>query len=154
MVDREIISIGSDHAGFDYKEMIKAWLMRNNYRVMDHGTFDKDSTDYPDYVHPLANSIEDGTARLGVLICGSANGVAMTANKHQGVRAAICWNNELAALSRQHNNANVICFAERFMEKELVLAMLETFLKTEFEGGRHQRRVEKIALNISLETVK
>ncbi|MCL4115088.1 UNVERIFIED_CONTAM: hypothetical protein GTU68_049502 [Idotea baltica] len=112
---------------------------------MDFGTHDKNSTDYPDYVHPLATAIEKQEHDFGILICGSSNGVCMTANKHQGVRAAICWNKELAELARLHNNANVVCFAERFMPIELVLEMTDAFLNTDFEGGRHQRRVDKMS---------
>lgn len=144
MLTKKPIAIASDHAGFDYKTELKDYLLENNYQVMDFGTFDKTSTDYPDYVHPLATAIEKEEHDFGILICGSSNGVCMTANKHQGIRAAICWNEELATLSRLHNNANVICFAERFMPIELVKTMTETFLKTEFEGGRHGRRVDKI----------
>lgn len=139
------IAIAADHAGFDYKAKIKAHLLEKGIQVMDFGTFDKESTDYPDYVHPLATAIENEEHDLGILICGSANGVCMTANKHQDIRAAICYNVELAQLARQHNNANVICFAERFTEIETVLEMTDAFLATEFEGGRHQRRVGKIS---------
>ncbi len=139
------IAIASDHAGFDYKKSIKDHLLNKGLQVVDYGTFDKESTDYPDHVHPLAEAIERAEHELGILICGSSNGVCMTANKHQGVRAAICWNTELAALARQHNNANVICFAERFMSLELVLEMTDVFLSTEFEGGRHGRRVDKMS---------
>lgn len=145
MTTNKSIAIASDHAGFDYKDAIIKHLTEQDFQVLDFGTFSKDSTDYPDYVHPLANAIEAQEHDFGILICGSSNGVCMTANKHQNVRAAICWNLELAELARLHNNANVICFAERFMPLELVLKMLDKFLKTEFEGGRHQRRVGKIS---------
>jgi ribose 5-phosphate isomerase B len=138
------VAIGSDHAGFQYKEQLKAWLTQQGWQVSDKGTHSTDSTDYPDYAHPVAQMVEDGNAAAGILICGSGNGVCMTANKHKGIRAALCWNEELAALARQHNNANVICMPERFVPYETAQRMAELFLTTEFEGGRHERRVEKI----------
>jgi ribose 5-phosphate isomerase B len=138
------LAIGSDHAGFHYKEQLKTWLTQHGWQVDDKGTHSTDSTDYPDYAHPVAQMVEDGKAAAGILICGSGNGVCMTANKHQGIRAALCWNEELAALSRQHNNANVICMPERFVPYETAQKMAELFLTTAFEGGRHERRVEKI----------
>ena len=139
------IAIGSDHAGFDYKTFLTAWLQENGFEVLDKGTFGTESVDYPDYAHPVANAVEMKTAQFGILICGSANGVAITANKHQQIRAAICWNEEIAALARQHNNANIICIPARFVTKELAIAMTKLFLETEFEGGRHENRVNKIA---------
>jgi ribose 5-phosphate isomerase B len=138
------VAIGSDHAGFHYKEKLKTWLTQQGWQVDDKGTHSTDSTDYPDYAHPVAQMVEDGKAAAGILICGSGNGVCMAANKHQGIRAALCWNEELAALARQHNNANVICMPERFVPYETAQRMAELFLTTEFEGGRHERRVEKI----------
>jgi ribose 5-phosphate isomerase B len=138
------IAIGSDHAGFHYKEQLKTWLTQQGWKVDDKGTYSIDSTDYPDYAHPVATMVEEGNAAAGILICGSGNGVCMTANKHKGIRAALCWNEELAILSRQHNNANVLCMPERFVEYTTAQNMTELFLKTEFEGGRHERRVEKI----------
>lgn len=138
------ISIGSDHAGFQYKEKLKAHLQQKGYQVTDKGTFSEESTDYPDYAHEVAADVEGGTAGLGILICGSGNGVCMTANKHQGIRAALAWNEELAMLSRQHNNANVLCIPARFVEYPLAEKMADLFLNTSFEGGRHERRVEKI----------
>lgn len=139
------LAIGGDHAGFEYKEKLKHFLLARGHEVEDFGPYSNASADYPDFVHPTANSIESGKNQLGILICGSANGVAITANKHQKIRAAICWNNDLAALSRQHNDANVICFSARFLAYEFVESMTETFLKTPFEGGRHQTRVDKIS---------
>lgn len=137
------IHIGADHAGFELKEKLIIHLKALGHSVVDHGTHSAESTDYPDYAHPTASSVlEDQT--LGVLICGSANGVCMTANKHEGVRAALCWNLEVASLARQHNNANIICIPARFVSEELAFQMTETFLNTAFEGGRHQKRVEKI----------
>ena len=137
------IAIGSDHAGFEYKEMLKEYLS-NNYEVKDFGTHTLDSVGYPDFAHPLASSVESEESVFGVLVCGSANGVAITANKHQGVRAAISWQNEIAALARQHNNANVICIPARFVSQELAKEMCDTFLTTPFEAGRHALRVNKI----------
>jgi ribose 5-phosphate isomerase B len=138
------LAIGSDHAGFEYKEAIKKLLMAAGWRVEDKGTYNLDSTDYPDYAHPVADMVASGSASVGVLICGSGEGVCMTANKHHGVRAALCWNEEVATLSRQHNNANIICLGARFVSIELAEKMIDTFLSTPFEGGRHERRVEKI----------
>ncbi|MFT5167312.1 MAG: ribose 5-phosphate isomerase B [Saprospiraceae bacterium] len=139
------IAIGADHAGFDYKNMITDWLLENDYEFLDMGTDSAASVDYPDFIHPVADSIEDGSADLGIIICGSGNGVAMTANKHKGIRAAIAWNEELAILARQHNDANVVAIPARFISKELALSIIQAFLKTAFEGGRHERRVRKIA---------
>lgn len=138
------VAIGSDHAGFHYKEQIKSWLISQGWKVEDKGTHSTDSTDYPDYAHPVATMVEEGQAAAGILICGSGNGVCMTANKHQGIRAALCWNEELAMLARQHNNANILCMPERFVEYAIAQKMTALFLSTPFEGGRHERRVEKI----------
>jgi ribose 5-phosphate isomerase B len=139
------IAIGSDHAGFEHKEVLKEWLTNNGYEVSDFGTHSLDSVDYPDFAHPVADAVEKKEASLGVLLCGSANGVAITANKHQGIRAALCWTEEIAALARQHNNANVVCIPARFVSNQQAEKILKTFLQTEFEGGRHSRRVEKIS---------
>jgi ribose 5-phosphate isomerase B len=138
------IAIGSDHAGFKYKEQLKQYLIQKGMTVEDKGTFSEESTDYPDYAHPVASMVEEGAAAAGILICGSGNGVCMTANKHQGIRAALCWNKELAMLARQHNNANIICMPERFVDYATAQKMADLFLSTPFEGGRHERRVEKI----------
>ena len=141
----ENIAIGADHAGFEYKELLKKWLEQNGYALKDFGAYSTDSADYPDFAHPVANAVEKKEFELGLLICGSANGVAITANKHQGVRAAICWNEELAALARQHNNANVLCLPARYISFELAEKILDRFLHSSFEGGRHERRVVKIS---------
>ena len=133
------IAIGSDHAGFEYKTALLQWLQNNGYTVKDFGT------DYPDFAHPVADAVEKKEFDLGVLLCGSANGVAITANKHQGIRAAICWTKEIAALARQHNNANVVCIPARFTAVQQAESILQTFLSTPFEGGRHEKRVQKIA---------
>ena len=145
MADKQVISIGSDHAGFDTKARIVEYLQANDYAVIDHGAFSDASVDYPDFIHPVAEDVESGEAVFGIILCGSGNGAAMTANKHQAVRAALCWTEELAALARQHNNANVLSIPARFVSVEMALKMTEVFLHTEFEGGRHERRVQKIA---------
>lgn len=139
------IAIGCDHAGYEYKEAIINALEEKNIVCLDKGTDSLDSVDYPDFVHPVADSIGAGLANLGIIVCGSGNGAAMTANKHQGIRAALCWNNELASLARLHNDANIISIPARFISIEEAISMVEIFLATEFEGGRHARRVGKIA---------
>lgn len=139
------IAIGGDHAGFEYKALMIDVLKKAGWQVEDKGTYSTDSTDYPDYAHPLATMVEEGKAAAGILICGSGNGVCMTANKHKGIRAALCWNVELASLARQHNNANVLCIPSRFVSEELAGQMTEAFLSTAFEGGRHEKRVNKIS---------
>lgn len=139
------IAIGADHAGFDYKQNLIAELKAQGHDVVDFGTHSTDSVDYPDFAHPVASSVETKQTELGILICGSANGVAITANKHQGIRAAICWLPELAALARQHNNANVVCIPARFISLADASKIVSTFLITAFEAGRHDRRVEKIS---------
>lgn len=138
------ISIGNDHAGTDYKELLKEKLESMGHTVINHGTNSEDSVDYPDFVHPVAEDVETAKADLGVIICGSGNGANMTANKHQGIRSALCWNVEIAKLSREHNNANILSIPARFVAKDLAVEMAETFINTEFEGGRHQRRIDKI----------
>lgn len=137
------IAIGADHAGYDYKEILKEILL--DYTVKDFGTYSEASVDYPDFAHPVATAVENGEFTYGILLCGSANGVAITANKHQGIRAGLCWEKEVAALVRKHNNANVLCIPARFVSIELAQEIVKTFLTTDFEGGRHQNRVKKIA---------
>jgi ribose 5-phosphate isomerase B len=139
------IAIGCDHAGFEYKEAIKKMLSDAGWQVDDKGTYSTESTDYPDYAHAVATAVAEGKAATGILICGSGNGVCMTANKHTGIRAALCWNEEVAALSRQHNNANVLCLPARFVSLDEAESMTDIFLSTSFEGGRHERRVNKIS---------
>ncbi|MBK8686572.1 MAG: ribose 5-phosphate isomerase B [Bacteroidetes bacterium] len=141
----KIISIGCDHAGVEHKAQITAHLIEQGWTVINHGTDKTDSVDYPDYAHPVAQDVEEQKATFGVLICGSANGVCMTANKHQGIRAALCWQTEIATLARQHNDANVICLPARFADIPLCIDMVNAFVQTEFEGGRHANRVGKIA---------
>jgi ribose 5-phosphate isomerase B len=138
------IAIGCDHAGFEYKEAIKEWLMDKGLQVKDFGTYSPDSVDYPDFANPVSSFVENDYAAFGILLCGSANGVAITANKHRNVRAALCWQNEVAELVRQHNAANILCLPARFIGLSLALEMAETFMNTAFEGGRHERRVNKM----------
>jgi len=140
------VMIGADHAGFTYKEQVKNLLIAKGFSVEDVGTHSPDSVDYPDFAHPVAQAVEDKQADWGILICGSGNGVAITANKHQGIRAALCWNVELARLARQHNDANVLCLPARFVSVEEALQMVEAFANTSFEGGRHSNRVAKISI--------
>ena len=139
------IAIGCDHAGVEYKDATKKFLEEKGYTVKDFGTHGPLSVDYPDFAHPVASAVENGEAAFGILICGSANGVAITANKHQGIRAAICWGEELAQLARAHNNANVICIPARFVREGDAEKMVAHFMTTAFEGGRHATRVNKIA---------
>jgi ribose 5-phosphate isomerase B len=138
------ISIGNDHAGTDYKFAIIKHLEAKGYTINNYGTDAIESVDYPDFVHPVANDVANGKVDFGILICGSANGVAMTANKHQKVRAGICWTKEITSLTRQHNDANIICIPARYTAVQQVIEMVDTFLETKFEGGRHQNRVNKI----------
>lgn len=137
------IAIAGDHAGYELKEIIKNHL-KDKYEIQDFGTHSLDSVDYPDFVHPAASSVENGENELGILICGSGQGVSMTANKHQKIRCALCWEVELAELAKQHNDANMVAIPARFVSEELALKIIDAFLITEFEGGRHQNRVNKI----------
>ncbi len=139
------ISIGNDHAGVEYKNYIKEYLLAKDMKVNNYGTDSQDSVDYPDFAHPVSNDVNEEKSDLGILICGSGNGVCMTANKYKNVRAALCWNKELALLSKSHNNANIVCIPARFIEKEEALEIIKTFISQEFEGGRHERRVNKIS---------
>jgi ribose 5-phosphate isomerase B len=139
------VAIGCDHAGFEYKTKLVQWINQKGYQVQDHGTYSPDSVDYPDYVHPLAASVEKGGAAFGILLCGSANGVCITANKHQGIRAGLAFMPEVARLIRQHNDANIICIPARFVALALAQEMIDIFMTTQFEGGRHQNRVNKIS---------
>ncbi len=138
------IAIGGDHAGFEYKESIIK-MLSTQHEVKDFGPYSDASADYPDYVHPLAAAVESKEYELGIVICGSGNGVAITANKHQDIRCALCWNTELAALARQHNNANIVAIPARFIALELAQDIVQSFLENTFEGGRHALRVDKIA---------
>jgi len=139
------IAIGADHAGFEFKAAITEILQNKGLEVKDHGTYTKDSVDYPDFAHPVADAVQTGAAGCGILICGSGNGVAITANKHQDIRAALCWQPDLARLAREHNNANILCVPARFVSLAVAEEMINTFIDTGFEGGRHEKRVEKIS---------
>jgi ribose 5-phosphate isomerase B len=139
------VAIGADHAGFEYKTVLKDFLENKGLKVKDFGTNSADSVDYPDFAHPVAKAVETGEAGWGILICGSANGVAITANKHQNIRAAIAWQTEIARLARQHNNANILCIPARFVSTPAAEEMVNVFMNSAFEGGRHQNRVSKIA---------
>jgi len=139
------IAIGNDHAGTDYKNTIVDYLNKEGHEVKNYGTDSEESVDYPDFVHPVADDVENGKVDFGIIICGSGNGANMTANKHQKVRSALCWTKEITALAREHNDANVLSIPARFTSEPQALEMVKTFLNTKFEGGRHQRRVEKIA---------
>ncbi len=138
------IAIGSDHAGFGLKKKVIDQLTSAGHNVEDFGCFSEESMDYPDVAHPVCEHIETKQSDLGVLICGSGNGISMTANKHQGIRAALCWNAEIAELARLHNDANILSLPARFIDEAEALKCVETFFRTDFEGGRHQRRVDKI----------
>jgi len=138
------ISIGNDHAGPDYKQAIISYLEKKGHHVKNYGTDTNQSVDYPDFIHPVAEDVSTKNADLGIIICGSGNGAAMTANKHQQVRAALCWNKELVVLSKQHNNANILSLPARFISIPQAIRMVEAFINTAFEGGRHQARIDKI----------
>ena len=138
------ISIGNDHAGTEFKKEIVKHLEDKGYTVNNYGTDTDDSVDYPDFIHPVANDVENKTVDFGIIICGSGNGANMTANKHQGVRSALCWNRDIVALARQHNNANILSLPSRFIALPQAIDMVDTFLETPFEGGRHETRIKKI----------
>ena len=142
------IAIGSDHAGFEFKVELVKWLNLQHVQVMDFGVYENTSVDYPDYAHPVARAVEVGESAFGILLCGTANGVCMTANKHQGVRAAICWAPEIAQLVREHNDANIICLPARFISPDLAKSLVEIFMRTAFEGGRHARRIGKMTISL------
>ena len=144
-MSQKVIPIGADHAGFILKGKIIQFLESKGYQVKDFGCFSEESIDYPDFAHPVAEMVEQNTGMLGILICGSGNGINMTANKHKGIRSALCWNKEITELARQHNDANIIALPARFISEEEALDLVDTFLGTAFEEGRHQRRVDKIS---------
>ena len=143
-MNNKTIALGSDHAGFELKNDLIVYLIEKGYDLADMGPDSADSVDYPDYAHKVASAVADGNACCGILICGSGNGVCITANKHAGIRAALCWEPEISALAKQHNNANVICLPARFISQEKAFAIVDAYLKMEFEGGRHANRVNKI----------
>ncbi|MBK7098067.1 MAG: ribose 5-phosphate isomerase B [Sphingobacteriales bacterium] len=138
------IAIGSDHAGFEMKELVISYLEGKDFKYKDFGTYSAEPADYPDFAHPVARAVEAGENAFGILLCGSGNGVCVTANKHQGIRAALCWDAEIASLARRHNNANIICIPARFVSEYVAEEMVDVFVNTEFEGGRHANRVNKI----------
>lgn len=138
------IALASDHAGFELKAIVEGYLEARGVAYKDFGTDSAESCDYPDFAHPAARAVESGECSMGIAMCGTGNGIAMTLNKHQGIRAALCWNKEIAALARQHNDANVLVMPARFIDSVTALAIVDTFLDTSFEGGRHQRRIDKI----------
>lgn len=140
------IAVGNDHAGYEIKLVVMEWLEEQGYEIQNYGTDSPDSVDYPDFVHPVAEAVEKGEFDLGVLVCGSGQGVSFTANKHQGIRAALCWMPEIAELARLHNNANILCMPGRFIDREMAISIMEKFFSTSFEGGRHQNRIDKVAL--------
>ena len=138
------LSIGNDHAGVDYKEAIVSYLISKGHEVLNHGTDSEDSVDYPDFIHPVAQDVSSKKSGLGIIICGSGNGASMTANKYQDIRSALCWSKEIVALARQHNNANILSLPARFISIPQAIAMVEVYINTDFEGGRHQNRIDKI----------
>jgi len=142
----EVIPVASDHGGFEMKNYIMDRLIKDGYKVKDYGTYNSESVDYPDFIHPLASDINEGKFSLGIIICGSGNGAQMVANKYPNVRAALCWSEEITRLARQHNNANIISLPGRFLKPEFAMNLVNIFLNTEFEGGRHQKRIDKISL--------
>ena len=137
-------SIGNDHAGVDYKEAIVSYLISKGHEVLNHGTDSEDSVDYPDFIHPVAQDVSSKKSGLGIIICGSGNGASMTANKYKDIRSALCWSKEIVALARQHNNANILSLPARFISIPQAIAMVEVYINTDFEGGRHQNRINKI----------
>ena len=141
------IAIGNDHAGVEVKRKIENHLTQKGYTVINKGSDGKESVDYPDFIHPVSIEVKEKKAQVGIIICGSGNGAAMTANKHKGIRAAICWSKEIAVLARQHNDANIISIPSRFLSEEEIINIIEVFIKTSFEGGRHKRRIGKIDRN-------
>jgi len=138
------IAIGNDHAGVEVKEKIQEHLEKKGHQVINKGYDGEESVDYPDFIHPVSKEVKEKKAEIGVIVCGSGNGAAMTANKHKGVRAAICWSEEIAALAKHHNNANIISIPSRFLNEKEIIKIIDVFIEAEFEGGRHERRVQKI----------
>lgn len=140
------IALAADHAGFPIKEVIKNYLNQKGIKVKDFGTYSEESSDYADFAHPMASAVENKEYEIGISVCGSGNGINMTTNKHQGIRAALCWNSEISELARSHNDANICSIPGRYVSEEEVINIVDKFLNTDFEGGRHQRRIDKIPL--------
>jgi len=138
------IGLACDHAGFKLKEFLIGYLESKNFKIIDFGTYSEESADYPDFAHPLAEAVEQSKCAFGISICGSGNGISMTVNKHAGIRAALCWSVEIARLARLHNNANILSLPARFISEKETYIMIDVFFSTDFEGGRHQRRIDKI----------
>lgn len=143
-MNKRSLGIACDHAGYALKEKLKENLIKEGYEIKDYGTYSEESADYPDFAHPLANAVENKTHIFGITLCGSGNGINMTANKHQGIRAALCWNDEISELARLHNDANICSIPARYVDYDLAKKIIDIFLKTDFEGGRHLRRIQKI----------
>lgn len=141
------IAMASDHAGYERKQVVKRFLESKGIEIIDFGAYSSESSDYPDWAHPMANAVEKGEFPFGISLCGSGNGINITANKHQGIRSALCWKPEIAELARQHNDANILALPARFISDKEAIAIVEAFLSANFEGGRHQRRIEKIPVN-------
>ena len=146
MFEKLTLSMGADHAGYELKDHIKTYLTNKGYTIVDRGTNGPASVDYPDYAHQVAQDVESGSSHLGIVICGSGNGINMTVNKHHGIRSALCWTPELGALARQHNNANILALPARFISTELAFEIVDAYLNASFEGGRHQNRIDKICM--------
>ncbi|MEZ5072628.1 MAG: ribose 5-phosphate isomerase B [Bacteroidales bacterium] len=138
------VAVGNDHAGYRIRQVVLEWLMERGHEVLDFGSASPESVDYPDHVHPVAEAVKRGDAEVGILVCGTGQGVSMTANKHQEIRAALCWIPEIASLSRSHNDANILCLPGRYVEENVAKDILDAFFSTEFEGGRHERRIRKL----------
>ncbi len=146
-MEKTRIALGADHAGFQMKQAVKEFLLKEGYTVTDYGTYSDESTDYPEYGHKVAEAVENGKERFGITFCGSGNGINMTVNKHAGIRSALCWKKEIAALARQHNDANICALPARFISNEEAFAIVQAFLAGTFEGGRHERRIKKIPIS-------
>ena len=144
----EKVAFAIDHAGYELKGVLEAYMREKGYEIVDFGTYSSESCDYPDYAHPCARAVESGECDFGIAMCGSGNGIAMTLNKHQQIRAAICWQPELATLAKQHNNANILVLPARFVTHDEAKAIVDAYLAAKFEGGRHQRRIDKIPLEV------
>ncbi len=141
------VAFASDHAGYELKQSLMELMKQRGYEPVDFGTNSTDSCDYPDYAHPAADAVEKGECAFGIAMCGTGNGISMTLNKHQGIRAALCWEPEIAALAKQHNNANILVLPARFVSEEMAVKIVDAYLNAEYEGGRHQRRIDKIPVH-------
>ena len=147
-MENKKLAIAADHAGYSLKQKLLKHLVKEGYEIKDFGSFSEDSVDYPDFAHPLANAVENGEFDLGISICGTGNGINMAANKHQGIRSAICWNEDISRLARSHNNANICALPARFISESEAFLIVKTFLNTPFDGGRHKTRIDKISIKL------